>query len=333
LTKGNPPVTANGSTDTASTLSTPSVQKVLQETFHDQLLTIVAESDLASPQLTEVAQGHRVNGVKVCTSSLYADVGLTLGKHILDNYRTDLEGYVVDVHGIEVHKPLLLKEDINGTPQATPFRVEMRYTIKSTTAFMSISSNAPNGQKTKHLDCELRLEHPSNWEAEWDRQAYLIKRSINYLQQRATQRLDSMLATGMIYKVFSSLVDYHDGFKGLQEIVLHSQELEGMAKVRFQTPHGAFVCNPMWIDSCGQTTGFLMNCHQTTPNDYVYVNHGWKSMRLAKAFRQEVTYRTYIRMRPVDGTKFAGDLYILDEDETVVGVYGDITVSLPHYAQ
>ncbi|GKU21541.1 unnamed protein product [Fusarium langsethiae] len=325
LTKGNPPAAPNSSMDAVSTLSTPSVQKILQETSNGQLLTIIAESDLASPQLAEVAQGHQVNGVKVCTSSLYADVGLTLGKYILDYYRTDLEGYAVDVHGIEVHKPLLLKEDMKGTPQATPFRIEVQYPIQSSTALMSISTTGPNGQHIKHLDCELRLEHPSHWEAEWDRQAYLINRSVNYLQERSAQGMDSMLATGMIYKVFSSLVDYSDGYKGLQEVVLHSQELEGTAKVRFQTPQGGFVCNPMWIDSCGQTTGFLMNCHQTTPNDYVYVNHGWKSMRLAKAFRQDVTYRTYIRMRPVDGTKFAGDLYILDEDDSVVGVYGDIT--------
>ncbi|EKJ76027.1 PKS12 [Fusarium pseudograminearum CS3096] len=325
LTKGDPPIAPNSSVEAVSALTTPSVQKILQETSLDQVLTIVAETDLASPLLAEVAQGHRVNGVKVCTSSVYADVGLTLGKYILDNYRTDLEGYAVDVHGIEVHKPLLLKEDMNGTPQATPFRIELRYPIQSTTALMSISTTSPNGQHIKHANCELRLEHPSQWEAEWDRQAYLINRSVNYLLQRSAQGLDSMLATGMVYKVFSSLVDYADGYKGLQEVVLHSQELEGTAKVRFQTPSGGFVCNPMWIDSCGQTTGFMMNCHQTTPNDYVYVNHGWKSMRLAKAFREDGTYRTYIRMRPIDGTKFAGDLYILDEDDTVVGVYGDIT--------
>ncbi|KAF4989099.1 hypothetical protein FGRMN_9341 [Fusarium graminum] len=325
LTKGDPPAIINSSTVAASALSTPSVQKILQETLDNQVLTIVAESDLSSPQLTQVAQGHKVNGVKVCTSSVYADVGLTLGKHILDKYRADLEGYAVDVCNLEVHKPLLLKEGMDGTSQNTPFGIEVRYLTTSTTALMNIYSTSPNGQNIKHVDCELRFGNPSDWEAEWNRQAYLIKRSIEYLQERATQGLDSMLSNGMIYKVFSCLVDYLDGFKGLREVVLHSQELEGTAKVQFQTPNGGFVCNPMWIDSCGQTTGFLMNCHQTTPNDYVYVNHGWKSMRLAKAFRQGVTYRTYIRMRPVGGTKFAGDLYILDENKAIVGVYGDIT--------
>ncbi|GKT90021.1 polyketide synthase [Colletotrichum tofieldiae] len=154
---------------------------------------------------------------------------------------------------------------------------------------------------------------------------YLIKRSIECLEERAAHGLDSALATGMICKVFSSLVDYRDAFKGLREAVLHNDELEATAKVRFRTPRGGFHCNPMWIDSCGQTTGFLMNCHQSIPSDYVYVNHGWGSMRLAKEFREDATYRTYIRMNAVDDTKYAGDLYILDDSNAVVGVFGDIT--------
>lgn len=217
LTKGDPPSTVNSLAETASmsAVSTPSVEKILKKTLEDQLLTIVAESDLASPLLAEVVHGHRVNGAKVCTSYLYANIGLTLGKHLLDKYRSDLKGYTVDVHDMQVHKPLLLREDREGTCSATPFRVEVRYPINSTTASMSISSTASNGQTTKHADCELHLDDPSTWKAEWDRQAYLIRRSIDYLEQRADQGLDSMLATGMVYKIFSSLVGYHDGFKGL----------------------------------------------------------------------------------------------------------------------
>ncbi|KAF4975324.1 hypothetical protein FZEAL_7857 [Fusarium zealandicum] len=328
LTKGDPPPTIHDSTKaSAATLSTPSVQKILEETVENRVVTIVAESDLASSLLAQIAHGHRVNGTKVCTSSLYADVGLTLGKYILDKYRLDLEDYAVDVHDMQVHKALILKEDIDGTSLPTPFRIEVTYPIEGTIASMSIYSGTPNngGQRTKHVDCELQLGDPAIWEAEWERQTYLIKRSIEYLEGRASQGLDSTLASGMIYKVFSSLVDYQDGFKGLREAVLHSDELEGTAKVRFQTPRGDFHCNPMWIDSCGQTTGFLMNCHQTTMSDYVYVNHGWGSLKLAKEFQEDATYRTYIRMRPLEGAKYAGDLYIMDESGSVIGVYGDIT--------
>ncbi|KAK1725305.1 type I polyketide synthase [Colletotrichum acutatum] len=330
LTKGDAPIATQHpiTTSPISTPSTPSVQKIVQETLRGQELTLLAESDLASPLLAEIAHGHLVNGVKVCTSSLYADVGLTLGNYILSRHRPDLLGYAANVHHMQVYKPLILKEDASGTPLPTPFYIEVNYRVDTMTASMTIRSSGSHhdGPVAKHVDCELHFENPKDWESEWDRQAYLIKRSIEYLENRATQGLDSTLATGMIYKVFSSLVDYQqDGFKGLREVVLHSEDLEGTAKVRFRGPRGGFYCNPLWIDSCGQTTGFLMNCHQTTPRDYVYVNHGWKSMKLAREFQEDTTYRTYIHMRPVDGTKYAGDLYILDENSTIIGVYGDIT--------
>ncbi|OLN87699.1 Conidial yellow pigment biosynthesis polyketide synthase 3 [Colletotrichum chlorophyti] len=326
LTKGDPPSIDNNAAGAPSVL-TPSVQKILEENMDKQLVTLVVETDLANPLLTDVAHGHRVNGAKVCTSSLYADIGLTLGKHLLDKYRPDLDGYAVDVHNMQVHKPLLLKEQGDGNTLPTPFRVEVKYSVDSTTASMSIYSTeqSTSEQRTKHADCELRLCDPGTWAIEWNRQVYLIKRSIEYLEERAAHGLDSTLATGMIYKVFSSLVDYKDAFKGMREAVLHNDELEATAKVRFRTPRGSFHCNPMWIDSCGQTTGFLMNCHQTTPSDYVYVNHGWGSMRLAKEFREDATYRTYIRMNAIDESKYAGDLYILDDSNAVVGVFGDLT--------
>ncbi|KXH68541.1 hypothetical protein CSAL01_02198 [Colletotrichum salicis] len=330
LTKGDAP-TLTHNLNTASplsALSTPTVQKIVRETLCGQDLTLQAESDLASPLLAEIARGHLVNGVKVCTSSLYADVGLTLGDYILGRHRSDLVDYAVNVQHMQVYKPLILKEDTSGTSLPTPFCIEVNYRIDTMTASMTIRSGDSHDERpsTKHVDCELHFENPKDWGAEWHRQAYLIKRSVEYLESRATQGLDSTLATGMIYKVFSSLVDYQqDGFKGLREVVLHSEELEGTAKVRFRGPRGGFYCNPMWIDSCGQTTGFLMNCHQTTPRDYVYVNHGWKSMKLARDFQEDTTYRTYVHMRPVDGTKFAGDLYVLDENSTIIGVYGDIT--------
>ncbi|KAK1675770.1 hypothetical protein BDP55DRAFT_728589 [Colletotrichum godetiae] len=296
-----------------SSLSTTSVQKFVWESLCGEDLTLLAESDLASPLLAEIAHGHLVNGVKVCTSSLYADVGLLLGIYILSSHRPDLVGYAVNVQHMQVYKPLILKDDASGVSIFTPFCIEVNYRVDTMMASMSIRSGGSHhdGPDTKHVDCGMCFKNSKDWGAEWDRQAYLIKRSIEYLENRATQGLDSTLATGMIFRVFSSLVDYHkDGFKGLREVVLHSEELESTAKVRFRGPCGSFYCNPTWIDNCGQATGFLMNCHQTTPRDYVYVNHGWKSMELARDFQEDTTYRTYIYMRPVDDTKFAGDLFI-----------------------
>ncbi|KAB5542432.1 type I polyketide synthase, partial [Coniochaeta sp. 2T2.1] len=329
LTKGDDvPVTpASGVSASTSFVSTPSVQRVLKEHVEDSVLSMTVESDLANPLLDTVINGHIVNGTKVCTSSLFADIGLTLGNHVIKTYRSDLDGYAVDVHGMEIYNPLLLKHNLDGTPATGLFSVELHYPLDGTVASMNIFSTDADkgGRRVQHANCELHLCDPRAWKAEWQRHAHMVKRSIEYLEGRASQGLDSTLSTGMTYKIFASLVDYQDEFKGLGDVILHSDELEATARVRFRSSHGGFHYNPMWIDSCGQTTGFLMNCHQTTTQDKVYVNHGWGSIKIAEQFREDGVYRTYVRMRSVDGNKYAGDLYILDEAGEIIGFYGDHT--------
>ncbi|KAK5988370.1 Polyketide synthase 1 [Cladobotryum mycophilum] len=322
LTKGDAPVQVAAPKAQAPVIafSTASVQKLLEEKANGSQVTILAESDFASEQLKEIAEGHRVNDTKLCTSSLYADIGLTLGKRILDKHRPDLKGYAVDVQNMNVDKPLIKKSDGEHL-----FRTEVKHDKSTNFAEMSIYSVNSQGKKTTaHAKCVLRFEDPKEWTQEWERNQYLIERSIEWLGKRAEQGFDSQLSTGIIYKLFSSLVDYSPGFKGLQEAILNSTDREATGRVKFQTKKGNFVCNPMWIDSCGQLTGFLMNGHEMTQKDQVFINHGWKSLKLAKEFREDGVYRTYIRMRNVEATKFSGDLYILEGD-SIIGVYGGIT--------
>ncbi|KAK3317091.1 type I polyketide synthase [Apodospora peruviana] len=335
LTKGDDVVAVDTPKAKASTSfqPTPSVQRVLQETVQaDGVLSMIVESDLAHPLLDTVINGHIVNNTKVCTSSVYADIGLTLGQHVIKTYRPDLNGYAVDVCGMAIHNPLILKDNNNnpdGIPATALFSVELSYPLDGTVASMSIFSvdAEKGGRKIQHANCELHLCDPKVWKSEWQRHTHMVKRSIEYLEGRATKGLDSILSTGMAYKIFTSLVDYQDEFKGLGDVILHSDELEATARVRLnRSPKGGFLFNPMWIDSCGQTTGFLMNCHQTTTKDKVYVNHGWGSIKIAEPFRADGVYRTYVRMRSVDGNKYAGDLYILDEETgEIIGFYGDHT--------
>lgn len=68
LTKGDAPALSTGLRDPPSGLSTASVQEILHQNVDGSVVTILAQSDFASSQLSQVAHGHRVNGVKLCTS-------------------------------------------------------------------------------------------------------------------------------------------------------------------------------------------------------------------------------------------------------------------------
>lgn len=224
-----------------------------------------------------------------------------------------------------VQKPLILKD---VTSHAL-FRAQVLHDIPSKTAQMSIYSVDSQGRKTTlHAECVLTLENIHDWPLEWDRSKYYIERSISWLKERASQGLDSKLSAGVVYKLFASLVDYSKGFKGIQEAIVNSEDFEATAKVQFQSDQDGFICNPMWLDSCGQLAGFVMNGHESTSSDQVFINHGWQSLRLLlEKFDRKATYRTYVRMRLISGTTYAGDVYIFDQDNKVIGICGGSTVS------
>ncbi|RFU78923.1 conidial pigment polyketide synthase alb1 [Trichoderma arundinaceum] len=321
LTRGDPPaqITAPVATPT-STFSTASVHRIVDERIDNEKLTVTAECEFSSEQLREVVYGHVVNGNRVCTSSLYTDFGITLGRYILEKYRSDLKDHAVDVQDMVVHKALVHKD---GPSMLLRIKVSHDMT-NSKAASMSIYSVDIKGNKTvDHAQSRLSFDQPKVWLKNWDNSQYYVERSIEWLKEKADKGLNSRLSSGVIYKLFSSLVDYSNAYKGMQEAIVNTEDYEATALVRFQVEEGNFQCNPMWVDSCGQLAGFLMNGHAKTPKDQVFINHGWQSFRTVRSFSKDKTYRTYVRMRPTEGTLYAGDVYIFD-DEGIVGVCGSI---------
>jgi acyl transferase domain-containing protein len=53
------------------TLSTTTVHKLVEETGSGDELTVVVESDISRPDLNPLVQGHRVNGIPLCTPVSY----------------------------------------------------------------------------------------------------------------------------------------------------------------------------------------------------------------------------------------------------------------------
>ncbi|KAM6478351.1 putative conidial pigment polyketide synthase PksP/Alb1 [Trichoderma sp. SZMC 28011] len=322
LTRGDPPLQIEAAPLPAptSTFSTASVHRIVSEGVDNGKLTITAECEFTSEQLHEVVYGHVVNGNRVCSSSLYTDFGVTLGMYVLEKYRVDLKDYAVDVQKMVINKPLVHKEG----PQML-LRIDIKHDMNgSDTAIMSIYSVNAKGTKTvDHAKSTLYFGQPKVWLQNWESPQYYVERSIDWLKEKADAGLNSRLSSGVIYKLFSSLVDYSNAYKGMQEAIINADDFEATALVRFQVDEGNFRCNPMWVDCCGHLAGFLMNGHSKTPKDQVYINHGWDTFRTVRKFHKDKTYRTYVRMRPYEGTIYAGDVYIFD-DEGIVGVCGNI---------
>lgn len=221
-----------------------------------------------------------------------------------------------------VPKPLIAK----GGKQL--FRVSATANWAEESAQVQVWSVTPEGKKMiDHAYCTIKFFDTSAAELEWKRNCYLIKRSIQHLQDSTESGDAHRMKRGMVYKLFSALVEYDDNYKSIQEVILDSDQHEATALVKFQAPPGNFHRNPFWIDSIGHLSGFIMNASDATDSkNQVFVNHGWDSMRCLKKFDPKVTYRTYVRMQPWQNSIWAGDVWMFDGDD-IVAVYGGVKVS------
>lgn len=318
LLKGAPAAPVAEAAPVAVFLSS-AAQRVLETSGDNSSASIVIENDIADPELSRVIAGHKVNGACLTPSSLYADIAQTLGEYLVQNYKPEWKDRGFDICNMMVPKPLIAK----GGKQL--FRVSATANWAEENAKVQVWSVTPEGKKIlDHATCNIKFFDPSPYGLEWKRSSYLIKRSIEHLQESTISGQAHRMKRGMVYKLFASLVDYDENYKSMREVILDSEQHEATALVKFEAPPGNFHRNPFWIDSIGHLSGFIMNASDNTDSkNEVFVNHGWDSMRCLKKFDPSVTYRTYVRMQPWKDSIWAGDVYMFEGDD-IVAVYGGV---------
>ena len=231
----------------------------------------------------------------------------------------------MDVCNMVVEKPLI------ATGQKSQlFRASATVDWTAQRAVIQFYSVNSEGRKTvDHAKCVVRYGNRNTWLEEWKRNAYMVKACIEKLVKGVNDGQSHKLKRGMAYKLFSALVQYDQKYRGMEEVILDSAQLEATGRVKFQATEkdGSFYCSPYWIDCLGHLSGFVMNANDAVDSKtQVYVNHGWESMRCSGKFSPDKTYQTYVKMQLVGGTMFAGDVYIFDEN-SIVAVFQGVKVS------
>ena len=303
-----------------STLSTTTVQKVVSEVVEKDTATIVIESDIGRPDLFTVVNGHLINGNAMCPSSIYGDMALTVCDHLYKLLRPKSTSVSMNVCHMEVFKPLIGKS--KGEEQIV--RLSAKADLSTDRADLVFSCGTGKSE-VEHARCYVEYGSNSAWLAEWQRTAYLIKGRVDGLQKAASTGAAHRMLRGMAYKLFGALVDYDARYRGMEEVILDSPQLEATSQVVFQTTDadGSFFCSPYWIDSVAHLAGFVVNANDALDSTkQVYISHGWESMRFAEPLLASKTYRSYVKMQPAEGSNVvAGDVYVFDGDR-IVGMVG-----------
>ncbi|KAE8362115.1 hypothetical protein BDV27DRAFT_166437 [Aspergillus caelatus] len=304
-------------------LSTTSVQRIAFEEFNGDKGRVVTQSDMLDPALRAAIRGHMVNGAGLCPSSLYADMALTVCEYIIAELKQDKKNIGLNVGHMEVMNPLIVKDNIT-TSQLLQLSVTADWAQKQ--ASLQYTSVDSNGKELAvHAKCVVNFEDKANWITDWEENTFWIKDRISMLQDKLERNEADKVSRGTAYKLFASLVSYSRPFQGMEEVIFDGKNVEGTAKVAFQTEDkdGKFMVSPFWIDSSAHISGFLLNGGGAAGSDAVYISHGWKSMRFARALDRATVYTTYVKMQPAPNNVMVGNVYILHGNE-VVGVVGGL---------
>ncbi|RYP27845.1 hypothetical protein DL767_007493 [Monosporascus sp. MG133] len=326
LTKGDAPVEARSAARPVQAKAirlSDSVHDVVQQTLSHKRSSITTQSDMHDPALLMIAQNHRVNGLTMAPSTLFADVAFTLAKHLIEHCGPEMNAYMPAINNMAVEKALIVNEI---GPQLFRASLEMDWTTMHG-SMQIYSVNAFGKQTTLHAVCDVVVENPQVYYERWQSHLYLIERSIAQLTQGAGDGSVHMMRRGMLYKMFSASVQYGPVFQGIQQVWFDSEGLEGTAKVFLPSGKDQFALNPYCCDSLGHLTGFIMNCSDSLDlDDYVYVNHGWRYLHLTEPYRCDVQYQTHVKMRAVgsDDSTYSGDVHVL-RDGNIVAICGGVT--------
>jgi iterative type I PKS product template protein len=303
-------------------LATTTIHGITKEEVNGDVALIETETNLTREDTRPIVTGHLCNGAPLCPSTLYADMAMTVCDYAYKLLKPGTEKIGLNVANVEVTKTLIFDEKL----PAHMLRCNVK--ANASLGYADVMFHTGEGaKKTEHAVCKVFYGDVEQWATEFERVNYLIKSRIDYLEEAEKNGRASKIGRGLAYKLFTALVDYDRKYQGMEEVILDSNTCEATAKIVLQTSEkdGNFFFNPYSIDSCCHISGFIINGTDAIDSrEQVFISHGWGSLRFIEKLDVSKTYRSYIRMQPVKGTKMmAGDAYVFDGDR-IIGIAGDV---------
>lgn len=234
--------------------------------------------------------------------------------------RPSVEDIGMNVTSMEVTKPFI------GRPDGKSQLLQLKVTANAKLGYADlVFTSGTEKARVEHAKSRVLFGDKTEWLKDWARNAYLIQSRIDWLKVAEKEGRANKIGRGLAYKLFAALVDYDAKYRGMEEVILLSNDMEATSRVKFQTTpeDGTFVCSPYWIDSVAHISGFIVNGSDAVDSrNQVYVSHGWESLRFAEPLSASKTYRSYVKMQP-NGKMMVGDVYVFDEDR-IIGVVGGL---------
>ncbi|GIC88991.1 type I polyketide synthase [Aspergillus udagawae] len=304
--------------------TTTTLHRLVEENSDSRKFVVIYESDVSRPDLNPLVQGHKVEGLGLCTPSVYADIGFTLGNYFLDRFPQQLKGQdsdkVVDVTHMVIEKALIAE---NAGPQLLRVAAELDWSTKEAAVrYYSVDLN--HVETIQHAHCRIRFSDKSTFDS-LAKDVSTVRAHIETMRENSCQGAIFRFNGPMAYNMVQALAEFHPDYRCIDETILDNETLEAASMVSFGDVKkgGTFHTHPGFIDGLTQSGGFVMNANtKTNLGVEVFVNHGWDAFQLYESVTDDRQYQTYVQMKPAESNQWKGDVVILSQDRLIGSVKG-----------
>ncbi|KAI0405958.1 polyketide synthase [Xylaria palmicola] len=327
LRKGDAPLVAQ-KPEQKTRLESTTIHRVVESSVSADGVKekIIVEADMMRSDLNPLVQGHMVDGIPLCTPSVYADMALTLGRHLVERRQiiaSEASDKQVDVADMTIFKALIAKSQGSQLIQG---HAEVDW-AKNEAAIKFVSFDS-KGKMQEHAKCTLRFTDPSILLSKLQDKSTWTKERMQDLRRGIAKETAARFNRPMVYRMIRPLAQFHDDYRAIDEVILDSRTLEASASVSFGgiQKGGHFALHPAIIDAFTQSCGFAMNCNDHTDLDKeVFMNHGWGSFQVFGDVHFDRPYTSYTRMFEGQDKLWHGDVVIFD-GETIVAAFEKIAI-------
>jgi iterative type I PKS product template protein len=321
LRKGDP---VSGNSRQPSLLS-PTIHEVVSDDMDNFPKIVEVRTNLNITHLKAIAYGHKVNGLPLCTPSVYADIALTVGLYVQRKFPEALRKKQISIANMFIMKALVA---VPKESQWLQTRVFMDKDYATTCTFSTLNNS---GQViTQHAKCEIQY----NVAMEHEEMTKHTTETMNAIKAMRNPPIDGTayrFNTNMIYRMVATLAEFDPAYRGLEEIVLDSENMAATGIVKFcRLPAADYQqkCSapPTYIDCFTQLAGFVMNANDSSDLEKeCFVNHGWGSMTLFTDLTENGVYQCHVRMQKREDVVWKGTLVVV-QGEQLVAIFKDIEV-------
>ncbi|KUJ14328.1 ketoacyl-synt-domain-containing protein [Mollisia scopiformis] len=274
----------------------------------------------AEATLLAAIQGHLVEGVGLCPSSVYLDVAFVAASKVLSKVYLG-RNVGVEISDMNIFSPLVV---ITGTlePDIKTSVPNALDTDRVVVHFSSLSGT----ETREHATCTVVNLNSKECQRELRMTAHLVQARMKSLTDPSHRpNRVHYLQKKMIYRIFSTIVTYSEPYQNITDIYLDTDLTEAVATIEFPTStiNERFLYSPYQTDAIIHLAGFVLNGNLGVAEDIVYISSGWKSLRILKDLEANVKYQAYVRMYPEGaGGLFLGDVYLLHKEEVIMTCTG-----------